>query len=175
MKSTFLALIITIFTTVAYGQNPVTSPSIKKGAGRVTGKITDSLTKASLEYATVALSETTASGATTSVITDASGNFKIENLAYGTYKVAISYIGYPIKKLNSIILAATKPTLELGTIPLAGGARSLQEVQVVGEVPLIENKIDKLVYNVEKDITASGGTSYRRARKSPIGFCRYER
>ncbi|RZK68321.1 MAG: TonB-dependent receptor, partial [Pedobacter sp.] len=168
MKSALFALIFTLFTTVSFAQNPTAATAVKKGSSRITGKIVDSLSKAPLEYATVALTEVAASGATNSVITDAAGNFKFESLAIGTYKLAVSYIGYPIKKLNTISLSSGKPNLDLGTIPLAGGARSLQEVQVVGEVPLIENKIDKIVYNVEKDITASGGTATDVLGKVPL-------
>lgn len=168
MKSALFALIFTLFTTVSFAQNPTAATAVKKGSSRITGKIVDSLSKAPLEYATVALTEVAASGATNSVITDAAGNFKFESLAIGTYRLAVSYIGYPIKKLNTISLSSGKPNLDLGTIPLAGGARSLQEVQVVGEVPLIENKIDKIVYNVEKDITASGGTATDVLGKVPL-------
>jgi outer membrane receptor protein involved in Fe transport len=168
MKSALFALIFTLFTTVSFAQNPTTATAVKKGSSRITGKIVDSLTKAPLEYATVALTEATASGATNSVITDAAGNFRFESLAIGTYRLAVSYIGYPVKKLNTVAISSGKPNLDLGTILLAGGARSLQEVQVVGEVPLIENKIDKIVYNVEKDITASGGTATDVLGKVPL-------
>ena len=168
MKSTLFALFIFFFASSTFAQNPNQQATVKKGPGRVTGKIIDSLTKAPLEYATIALSESGANGITTSVITDAAGIFKFEGLALGTYSVAISYIGYPIKKLNSLTLSTTKLLADLGTVGLAGGARSLQEVQVVGEVPLIENKIDKIVYNVEKDITASGGTATDVLGKVPL-------
>ena len=168
MKYTFLALFILFFASNISAQTPSGNAPIKKGPGRVTGKILDSLTKAPLEYATVALTETTAGATTNSVITDAAGNFKFENLPTGNYNVAISYIGYPVKKLNAIVVSTAKPALDLGTLRLAGGARALQEVQVVGEVPLIENKIDKIVYNVEKDITASGGTATDVLGKVPL-------
>ena len=168
MKYTFLALFILFFASNISAQTPSGNAPVKKGPGRVTGKILDSLTKAPLEYATVALTETTAGATTNSVITDAAGNFKFENLPTGNYNVAISYIGYPVKKLNAIVVSTAKPALDLGTLRLAGGARALQEVQVVGEVPLIENKIDKIVYNVEKDITASGGTATDVLGKVPL-------
>ncbi|HKG08890.1 MAG TPA: TonB-dependent receptor [Pedobacter sp.] len=168
MKYTFFALLIIAFTNVVYAQNAAVPAGVKKGPGRVTGKIIDSLSRAALEYATIAITEAAEGGATTSVITDASGNFRLDNLALGNYHIAISYIGYPVKKLSAILLSANKPAAELGVITLAGGSKSLQEVQVVGETPLIENKIDKIVYNVEKDITASGGTATDVLGKVPL-------
>ena len=167
MKYTFFALLILAFSTVVSAQNPST-PAAKKGPGSVTGKITDSLTKGPLEYATIAITANTNGGTTTSVITNASGNFRFDNMPIGDYQVAISYIGYPVKKLNMISISTSKPAVDLGTITLAGASRSLREVQVVGEVPLIENKIDKIVYNVEKDITASGGTATDVLGKVPL-------
>lgn len=168
MKYTFFALLIVVFSSAVNAQNTPAPAGIKKGPGRISGKIIDSLTKAPLEYATIAITENVPGAATTSLITDAAGNFRFDNLASGTYNVAISYIGYPVKKLNTILLSASKPVLDLGIIALAGGSRALKEVQVVGETPLIENKIDKLVYNVEKDITASGGTAIDALGKVPL-------
>ncbi|MES2455994.1 MAG: TonB-dependent receptor [Bacteroidota bacterium] len=167
MKYTFFALLILAFSTVVSAQNPST-PAVKKEPGSVTGKITDSLTKGPLEYGTIAITANTTGGTTTSVITNASGNFRLDNMPLGDYQVAISYIGYPVKKLNTVSISASKPAVDLGTIILAGASRSLREVQVVGEVPLIENKIDKIVYNVEKDITASGGTATDVLGKVPL-------
>jgi hypothetical protein len=52
MKYTFFALLIVAFSSAVNAQN--TPAGIKKGPGRVSGKIIDSLTKAPLEYATIA-------------------------------------------------------------------------------------------------------------------------
>jgi outer membrane receptor protein involved in Fe transport len=56
----------------------------------------------------------------------------------------------------------------MGTILIASGNKTLREVSIVGQSGLVENKIDKLVYNVEKDITASGGTARDVLGKVPM-------
>lgn len=45
----------------------------------------------------------------------------------------------------------------MGDIFFVGEGINLVEVEVVGEVVVIENCIDKMVYNVEKDIINIGG------------------
>jgi outer membrane receptor protein involved in Fe transport len=45
--------------------------------------------------------------------------------------------------------------------------QSLQSVTIVGDKPVIENKIDKIVYNVSNDITSQGGAAIDVLKKVP--------
>ncbi|MFB9842584.1 TonB-dependent receptor domain-containing protein [Mucilaginibacter ginsenosidivorans] len=136
--------------------------------GRITGTVIDSISKKPIDYATIALYAENVKAPINGVITDEKGNFKFENVQAGTYKVTVSFLGYPSKTINSVITTPGKPDRNLGDIFLAPSQRSLNEVTVVGQAGLVENKIDKLVYNVEKDITASGGTASDVLGKVPM-------
>jgi outer membrane receptor protein involved in Fe transport len=168
MKYFAIILFFLLFTLQASAQNAAPTVAPKLNSGQIAGKVVDSLTKAPLEYTTVALNADGAASSLGSMITDKAGNFKFENIPPGTYKLSLSYIGYPVKRINTVVTTAARPNADLGTIFLAGVSKSLQEVQIVGETPLIENKIDKIVYNVEKDITASGGTATDVLGKVPL-------
>ena len=44
----------------------------------------------------------------------------------------------------------------------------MDEVTVTGTKDLIENKIDRLVYNAEKDVTSKGGTAADVLKAPPL-------
>src|SRR3569833_2784858 len=56
----------------------------------------------------------------------------------------------------------------MGQIFVRSSAKNLNEVSVTAQAPLIENKIDKIVYNAEKDLTSAGGNASDVLRKVPL-------
>ncbi|SEO76815.1 Outer membrane receptor proteins, mostly Fe transport [Mucilaginibacter gossypiicola] len=136
--------------------------------GRISGTVIDSLTKKPLDYATVGLYRTGGKSPITGVLTDEKGNFKLDNVKPGTYKLAVSFIGYPTKFIEPVTTTASKPDNKLGQLFISPGAHALKEVSVVGQAALIENKIDKIVYNAEKDLTAAGGNATDVLQKVPL-------
>ncbi len=58
--------------------------------------------------------------------------------------------------------------LELGTIALSPDANMIKEVTVTSQRALIEEKVDRLVYNAENDITSRGGNAADLLRKVPL-------
>jgi outer membrane receptor protein involved in Fe transport len=136
--------------------------------GKITGTVIDSLTKKPLDYATVAIYRATGSSPINGVVTDEKGNFQIDNVKPGEYKLGISFIGYPTKMVMGVTTTASKPDKGMGVIIIAPSAKVLKEVTVTGTAALIENKIDKLVYNAEKDVTAAGGNATDVLQKVPL-------
>ncbi|MCX6214505.1 TonB-dependent receptor [Spirosoma sp.] len=135
--------------------------------GRISGTLTDSTTANSVPFATVALQipdGTLIKGVTT----DEKGNFSIEQVALGTYKVVVSFVGYRTRTIDKIVITAEKPAVTLAPIPLALDSRSLKQVDVVGQKALVEDKGDRLVYNAERDASNTGGTAADVLRKVPM-------
>ena len=135
--------------------------------GRVSGTVVDSLTKKPLDYATVTLFGATKTPVTGG-LTDDKGSFKLDNVKPGTYRIEISYVGYPTKTVSGIETTAAKPDKNLGNVIVAPSAKSLSEVSVTGVRALVENRIDKIVYNAEKDLTAAGGNATDVLQKVPL-------
>ncbi len=79
----------------------------------------------------------------------------------------ISFIGYKTKTIKGIKIDK-KTELDLGSIVLSPDIVQLNEVQVVGMAQMIEEKVDRLVYNAEKDITSKGGDASDVMRKVPM-------
>lgn len=141
------------------------APSV---TGRVSGIILDSLTSKPIDYATVSMGRAGSVKTTNGALTDEKGAFKIENIAAGSYRITIAFLGYQTKILDSVKTTPGKPDLNLGRILLAPNLKMLNEVVITGTTPIIENKIDKLVYNAEQDIAIAGGNATDVLRKVPL-------
>jgi outer membrane receptor protein involved in Fe transport len=136
--------------------------------GKISGTLIDSVTKKPLDYASVGLYRSGGKSPITGVITDEKGNFKLDNVHPGSYKLSISFIGYPTRVIDPVVTTDSKPDKNLGPVTISPGAKSLKEVVVTGQAPLIENHIDKIVYNAEKDLTAAGGNATDVLQKVPL-------
>ncbi|HAL83695.1 MAG TPA: TonB-dependent receptor [Mucilaginibacter sp.] len=136
--------------------------------GKISGTLVDSLSKKPLDYASVGLYRSGGKNPITGVITDEKGNFKLNDIHPGSYKLVITFIGYPNKTVDPIVTTDSKPDKNLGLIIVAPGAKTLKEVVITGQAALVENHIDKLVYNVEKDLTAAGGNASDVLQKVPL-------
>jgi len=88
-------------------------------------------------------------------------------VAPGNYKLLISFIGFRDKTINNIKIEKGKD-VELGVITLSASVQNLAEVTITGEKSLVEEKVDRLVYNAEKDITSKGGDASDLLRKVPM-------
>lgn len=170
MKQLTLLLLCSLFhfSTIqaqGFGGFGGNSSSIK---GKITGTIIDSLTNKPVEFATVVLMDTKNGKEVDGTVTEPDGNFKLTEVNLGTYKLVISFLGFATKTLDSIALTKREPDANLETVYLAPDNLLLEEVEVVEEKAIYENKIDKIVYNAEKDATVSGGDATDVLRNTPL-------
>ncbi|WP_461451098.1 TonB-dependent receptor [Mucilaginibacter sp.] len=134
--------------------------------GKISGKVTDAATKQIINYATVSLFKQGATAPFNGVVTDDKGNFVLAGLAAGGYTVKVEFIGYQAKTLNVSITDAA-PSVSLGNVALAPSQNQLQDVVVTAKRPTVENKIDRMVYNPQNDLTAQGGMAIDVLQKVP--------
>lgn len=135
--------------------------------GRITAVVLDSLTKQPIDYATVSLAKVKDGKAVNGGVTDEKGKIVLQNVAPDEYKLSIGFIGY---KTKTIIIKTTpeKPDQNLGSVTVSPTSNTLNEVTVVGQKSIVENKIDRLVYNAEADATNAGGDATDVMRKVPM-------
>ena len=143
------------------------APLKKAGIGRITGKIVDSSTHASLEYATISIIPDGGQNAINGTTSTSSGDFTIDNLPFGKYKILVESIGYKPYSLNNITLSSGKPLENLKSIQLIKSVQALQAVVVTAQGKVLENKIDKMVFNAERDLTSQTGVATDVLRKVP--------
>ena len=165
----YFLLLITLFTGISYASaQGIGGAAASSVTGRISGIIIDSLTTKPVDYATVSMGRAGSVKTTNGALTDAKGAFKIENIVAGSYRITIAFLGYQTKILDSVKTTPGKPDLNLGRILLAPNLKMLNEVVIAGTAPIIENKIDKLVYNAEQDIAIAGGNATDVLRKVPL-------
>lgn len=145
----------------------VPGATVAKGNARISGVVVDSETKTPVEYATVALISVATGKPIDGTMADDKGRFTIQKVGVGKYKLLVSFIGYQQKTLNEFTVKADNDDINLGTVTLESNAHRLSEVVITGEKPLVEEKIDRTVYNAEKDITNAGGNAADVLQKVP--------
>ena len=161
-KTTVISLIL--FHLLIISAN-VQSQNI--AAGKITGRILDSLSGQPIEYATIGLFTLDENKVVNGAATNSKGIFKITNVSEGTYKLLINFIGYKKSEYRNVVVSTKTPSVNLGDIKLSVKQTKLDEVTITGEKSLIENKIDKMIYNVDKDITSQGGVAADVLKKVP--------
>ncbi|WP_210466270.1 TonB-dependent receptor domain-containing protein [Rufibacter roseolus] len=180
-KLLLLTLLSCASSAPLWAQNPVNSPrpqaapagaagaitQVAQGTGKITGTIVDSISGKPVEFATIALINAANGKTVDGTVTNEKGHFSLNRVANGTYTLNISFIGYETKELKNITISANDQEANLNRVQLSGSQTRLQEVTVVGEKPLIEDKVDRMVYNAEKDITNAGGTAADVMQKVP--------
>lgn len=87
---------------------------------------------------------------------DAEGMFSLE-LRPSKYFVKFSFLSYQTKTSYDVTLTPTP--LDLGNIELKSKIETLDEVEIVAERSQMELKLDKRVFNIEKDLANAGANA----------------
>ncbi|MFT4032713.1 MAG: TonB-dependent receptor [Siphonobacter sp.] len=138
-----------------------------KGNSKITGFVVDSALTKAVEFASVALYNKATNKPVDGTIADEKGKFTLNKVAPGDYKVVFSFIGYENKTLG-LVTVTKGQDIDLGIVKLMAKSQTLQEVTVTGQKDLIEEKVDRLVYNAERDVMAKGGDATDVLRKVPM-------
>lgn len=138
--------------TTSYKASPVTAS--------LTGFIKDSLSGQPLEKASITLM----GQVKFSTLTDNQGQFVFKNIPTGVYSLTVAFIGYSNYYQPGLLV---EKKLDLGTLFLSAKTAILEKAVVTASRPLLENKVDRIVYNVDRDVTSQGGVATDVLRKIP--------
>ncbi len=120
-----------------------------------------------LEYATISLFLNSNKAPVNGAVTDNKGNFTVENVKPGTYRLQAEFLGYKLVTVRGLVIDRDHATVETKDIVLAPNAITLKNISITGSGKLVENKIDKLVFNAERDITSQSGVAADVLKKVP--------
>ena len=148
----YLTLLLLFFTITSYTQS---SYSISGLINEDNGK--------GMPFANVLLLKSTDSTLVKGTITLDDGTFKIESIMNGNYLIMSSFVGFQSVYSSPFSLGQdyTVETLVLNEGEL------LDEVVVQATKPLYQQKIDRMVINVENSIVSAGGSALEILERSP--------
>lgn len=131
--------------------------------GRISGTVLDADSKQPIEYVSVSISRN--GKVVNGVVTNKTGQFAFKQLAPGLYSVTLAFVGYDTYTKDSVDISSGEITLN--NILLRSSATSLDNVVVSSKTAVIENKIDRIVYNAANDITSQSGAAIDILKKVP--------
>ena len=152
MKHLFLltALLISISSFAINHSNP-------EKLGKIVGTVIDKNLQQPIPYVTVAV-KTLGGEIITGGVTDDKGKFSIDDIPEGKSRVSIQFIGY-VTYETEIEITRRNRTVDLGNILLEEDVAALDEVTVVAERTTIQQKLDRKVITVGKDLITAGPTA----------------
>ncbi|MAB40299.1 MAG: TonB-dependent receptor [Aequorivita sp.] len=151
MKNIFLLITFITFGTLHAFVDPTEKP------GNIYGSVTDKVLNEPLPYVTVVVKDLNGE-IITGAVTDDAGKFEIHKIPEGKSQVIIQYIGYKVFT-TEINITKGNEDIYLGNILLEEDIASLDEVNIVAERSTIEQRLDKKVINVGKDLSTAGPTA----------------
>jgi outer membrane cobalamin receptor len=125
----------------------------------ISGKIIGAADKAPVAFGAVALLQLPDSTLVKGTTTDLDGLFKLENVSAGNYTLKIQVLSFKDYFTPPFIIQQNDTEKKLGTIALQADVQRIKQVEVTAEKPFVQQQADKKVYNVEKNITSTGGTA----------------
>ena len=154
---TSLTVLLTLVMFVAHAQ-------VKNG--KVTGLVIDGSQK-TIESSTITLVRAKDSSVAKMSYADKNGKFEFENIPEGKYFVSVSAVGHQNGFSETFEISAATTNIDLKTIELIPQAKVLNAVTVNSRKPLIEQKIDRTIVNVDAAVSNVGATALEVLEKSP--------
>ena len=174
LKITSLLFLLTASVALAQSTTDSSAPSpvgsageTVKGNAKITGYVVDSTLTKAVEFANVALYNTLTNKLVDGTVADEKGKFSLSRVAPGSYNLLISFLGYTAKTVGNVLIIKGQ-IKDMGVIRLPASTRTLNEVTVAGKKALVEDKVDRLIYNADSDLAAKGGDATDILKKVPM-------
>lgn len=156
MKRVYLLFALTL--CIIFSSNLNANTGNEPPIGSISGTVVDNTLNEPVAYAAIVVKSEDGTETITGGITTEDGTFEIKKLPEGSFVLEVQFIGY---KTHSQKLVITKKNrkVNVGTITLMEETEELSEVEVVAERTTIEQRVDRKVINVGKDLTTAGATA----------------
>jgi iron complex outermembrane receptor protein len=135
-------------------------------SGKITGVVIDGSQKI-IESSTITLQRIKDSSIAKMSYADKNGKFEFENIPEGKYFVSVSAVGHQKGFSEAFEITADKNIVDLKTIELIPLTKEMAAVTVTTRKPLIEQKIDRTIINVDAAVSNVGATALEVLEKSP--------
>ena len=160
-----LAVLLLLLVSAGFAQS--SGKISAKGTATIKGIIKDSLTSEPIEYATVMLLKDSTKKVLGGNITNSKGEFVLEGVPLGTYRLKITCINYKDNISSYIHITEKKEQFDIGTVLMNTASLNLDAITVTAQKGAIEFTADKMVVNVEKTMPPAGGSAIDVLKNTP--------
>ncbi len=157
MTRILLVLILIVFNSTIYAQSKT---------NQIKGEVLDTQLQG-IGSATISLLRSKDSSLVKITLSDKSGKYLFEVNRTGRYLLSFTAVGFGKAYSETFELSDANPEISLSAMKLPTQAKNLKEVSVVASRPLVEQKVDRMVINVEAAITNAGLNALEVLEKSP--------
>jgi|GEM_PF-1467083 len=154
MKTVYSRLLIVVTILILFNINQL------KAQFTLSGKITDSSTNTGLELVTVKLQSE--NNPIRIISSDSTGDYSFQQLVPGTYTLTCSFLNFKERTISFLLMKDSIIDISLTRI-----YQQLNVVDVNARKPIIERKIDRLVFNVSNSIFAAGSDALELLSMAP--------
>lgn len=140
----------------------ITNASVAQRMYKINGTVTDSLSQKPLDKITLTLNGE--HSGPQSLTTQADGKFQFTGVPSAVYKLSIHSVGYKPRDFIVNLRADTS----LGMISLKEDIKSLQEVTVISQRPVLQQKPGKVIYDLQADPESKAKSLLDMMRKLPF-------
>ncbi len=166
MTATLLSVGLLLAAQTLLAQGPPTGRGTMPAIGKIYGKVFEGSSRTAVEYATVTVLALKKDSIIGGSLVRSNGDFTIDKLPFGMYRVKVSFIGY--KSLEKqVSITPQKYEQDLGNLRLEIDAEQLATIEITEERNTMALGIDRRTYTVDKDLTSQGGTGLDVMRNIP--------
>lgn len=148
-------LVLSTFSLVGLAQNKNSN---------IRGRVVDSQ-KSPIAAVSVSLIKAKDSSVVKMTASSKEGDFQFENVPNGSYLLQVSAIGYGVTFSGPFESNGTE--VEVEPLMMVPQSKDLKAVTVAARKPLIEQKLDRTIVNVDAAVTNVGATAIEVLEKSP--------
>ena len=122
---------------------------------------------APIESATISLMKSKDSSVIKIALSNKAGKFSFAGIPYGNYFIAVSSVNFSSVNSDIFSISENNTSAVIDALILQPVAKNIAAVVVTSKKPLIEQKIDRMVVNVDASVTNVGSTALEVLEKSP--------
>ncbi len=132
--------------------------------GSISGKVVDE-NNTPFEFATVAVydSDELVNGA----MTAENGNFIISEIASGSYRIVITFLGYKEVSIENISISASNKDVVVPITKLVPNSETLDEVVITEKRQFVKNRADRKVIQISENLSSAGSSLIDALNKVP--------
>jgi outer membrane receptor protein involved in Fe transport len=132
----------------------------------VSGRVLEKANKNGLAYVNVVLKNEKDSSFATATVTNEEGRFALTGVKPGNYYLEVTIIGFMAHR-QALYVGSLTAFLDLAHIELGESSTTLNEVLVSGKQDEVGAKMDKKTFNIQDNISQSGGSVLQAMQNLP--------